>query len=113
MFAVLVAASILASSIVWPNYARSSSSPWLITWPRLSPAWFFGLRRLGLAARGDRTARLARSGVQDQAWLSSHAEPAHWFAAWLTAILVAVTLVVVLGPQPDGGETRGSGSAGA
>ena len=40
-FTVLVAASILASAIVWPNYL-ALLVPVAITWPRLAPAWFFG-----------------------------------------------------------------------
>ena len=41
-FAVVVAACIVASPIVWPNYAALLFVPIAITWPRLAPAWFFG-----------------------------------------------------------------------
>ena len=41
-FAVVVAACVLASPIVWPNYAALLFVPIAITWPRLAPAWFFG-----------------------------------------------------------------------
>ena len=102
-FCVLVAACVLASPIVWPNYAALLYLPIAVTWRRLAPAWFFGYAVWVVAATTpNRTARgigPAPPGVQDQAWLSSHAEPALWFAAWLTAILVAVTLVVVAGTR--------------
>ena len=41
-FAVLVAACMLASPIVWPNYAALLFVPIAMTWPRLAPVWFFG-----------------------------------------------------------------------
>ena len=41
-FTVLVAACVLASPIVWPNYAALLFVPIAVTWPRLAPAWFFG-----------------------------------------------------------------------
>ena len=41
-FAVLVAACVLASPIVWPNYAALLFVPIAVTWPRLAPVWFFG-----------------------------------------------------------------------
>ena len=41
-FALAVGACIVASPIVWPNYAALLFVPIAITWPRLSPAWFFG-----------------------------------------------------------------------
>ena len=49
-FAVLVAACILASPIVWPNYAALLFVPIAITWPRLAPAWFFGYADLACSA---------------------------------------------------------------
>ena len=41
-FSIVVAACIVATPIVWPNYAALLFVPIAITWPRLAPAWFFG-----------------------------------------------------------------------
>ena len=49
----LVGACIVASPIVWPNYAALLFVPIAITWPRLAPAWFFGYAIV--ARRHDRT----------------------------------------------------------
>ena len=40
-FALVVAACLLASPIVWSNYGALLFVPVALTWPRLAPAWFF------------------------------------------------------------------------
>ena len=64
-FAIVVAACILSSPIVWPNYAALLFVPIAITWPRLAPAWFFGYAvwlagALAPDQRHDRASRLGR-----------------------------------------------------
>ena len=96
-FAIVVAACILSSPIVWPNYAALLFVPIAITWPRLAPVWFFGYAVwLG---RATAPAELAQSagppppaGVNDQAWLSSHAMPAEWYPAATCLVVLAVGL---------------------
>ena len=83
-FAVVVTACIVASPIVWPNYAALLFVPIAITWPRLAPAWFFGYA-IWLAGAAPKPATEEVPGrppdVTEQAWLSSHADPELWFPA--------------------------------
>jgi Glycosyltransferase family 87 len=108
-FALLVAACVLASPVVWPNYAALLYVPIAITWPRLSPTWFFGYAVWLVAATTPNA--VARGvpapppGVLEQAWLWSHHEPALWFAAWMTAIIGVITLVMVC-VRRSGGDGR-------
>ena len=71
-FAVLVAACVLASPIVWPNYAALLFVPIAITWPRLAPAWFFGYATFLLGAIVPNGivegVGAAPPGVSEQAW---------------------------------------------
>jgi alpha-1,2-mannosyltransferase len=103
-FAVVVAACVLASPIAWPNYAALLFVPIAITWPRPAPAWFFGYAVwLGSVLVPDRTAvdvGLPPPGVIEQAWLWSHSEPAVWFAAAMSTVVVAVALAVALTRRP-------------
>ena len=71
-FAVVVAACIIASPIVWPNYSALLFVPIAVTWPRLAAAWFFGYAAWLVGARhaqagGDevccRPRRCARAGM--------------------------------------------------
>ena len=111
-FAVVVTACIVASPIVWPNYAALLFVPIAITWPRLAPAWFFGYA-IWLAGAAPKPATEEVPGrppnVTEQAWLSSHADPELWFPAASMAIvvLVAVAMAVVMRPTPgEAGSTR-------
>jgi hypothetical protein len=99
-FTVLVAASILASAIVWPNYLALLLVPVAITWPRLAPAWFFGyvVWLAGAVApkptvSGDVCCR--PPDVTPMAWDSSHSEPEPWFAAGAMAVVVVLTVLIV------------------
>jgi hypothetical protein len=103
-FAVLVAACVIASPIVWPNYAGLLFVPIAITWPRLAPAWFFGYAVwLAGALAPDPVAPDAGSapvGVPEQAWLWSHTEPVLWFALGTCAVVAAMAvLLIVVRPQ--------------
>jgi hypothetical protein len=95
-FAVVVTACILASPIVWPNYAALLFVPIAITWPRLAPAWFFGYAVwLAVAIAPDRMATRIPPpprGVVEQAWLWSHTSPAGWVPAAMCFVVGAVGL---------------------
>ncbi|HET7515430.1 MAG TPA: glycosyltransferase family 87 protein [Gaiella sp.] len=97
-FAVLVAACVLASPIVWPNYAALLFVPIAVTWPRLAPAWFFGYATWLLGALvpkptvSDVCCRPA--DVPEQAWAWSHTEPVLWYALGTTAVVTGVAVVI-------------------
>jgi hypothetical protein len=95
-FAVLVAACVLASPIVWPNYAALLFVPIAVTWPRLAPAWFFGYVTwlMGALAPDPEAVHAgpAPAGVPEQAWAWSHTEPVLWYALGTTIVAAAVTL---------------------
>jgi glycosyl transferase family 87 len=99
-FAIVVAACILSSPIVWPNYAALLFVPIAIRWPRLAPAWFFGYAVwLAGALAPDRVAvniGPPPAGVVEQAWLWSHATPTGWFAAAMCLVVGAVGLTAAL-----------------
>jgi alpha-1,2-mannosyltransferase len=105
IFAVLVAACILATPIVWPNYASLLFVPIAITWPRLGPAWFFGyaIWLVGaLAPNGEAVDVCCRPpGVSEEAWLWSHGEPTPWFALGITAAVVGVAAAVIATRSAD------------
>jgi hypothetical protein len=93
-FAVLVAACVLASPIVWPNYAALLFVPIAVTWPRLAPAWFFGYATwlLGAIAPKPTVSDVVGrpSDVPEQAWAWSHTEPVLWYALGFTAVVAVV-----------------------
>ena len=62
-FAVVVAACILASPIVWPNYAALLFVPIAVTWSKAAPAWFFGYAVWFLGARSRRSRPRRTSAV--------------------------------------------------
>jgi alpha-1,2-mannosyltransferase len=99
-FAVLVVACIVASPIVWPNYAALLLVPIAVTWPRLAPAWFFGyaIWLAGAIAPKPRAVEVCcrPPDVTEQAWASSHAEPEPWFAAGMASVVVVLGVVLVL-----------------
>jgi Glycosyltransferase family 87 len=93
-FAVVVAACVVASPIVWPNYAALLFVPIAVTWPRLAPAWFFGyaIWLLGAIAPKPTVADVCckPADVPEQAWAWSHTAPVFWYAAGMIAIVAAV-----------------------
>jgi hypothetical protein len=107
-FAVLVAACVLASPIVWPNYAALLFVPIAITWPRLAPAWFFGYAvwlASAISPKPVATDVCCRPpDVTPQAWAASHTEPILWFAALAMAVVVAVgVLLIAARARPERG----------
>jgi hypothetical protein len=99
VFAVVLGACIVASPIVWPNYAALLLVPVAVTWPRLAPAWFFGYAFwLAEAVAPSPTAFDAGAvpkGVTEQAWLASHTDPFLWYGAGFVAAVIGVTALVV------------------
>ena len=93
-FSVLVAACVLASPIVWPNYAALLFVPIAVTRPRLAPVWFFGYATwlLGAIAPKPTVSEVCcrPSSVPEQAWAWSHTEPVLWYALGFTAVVAAV-----------------------
>lgn len=98
-FAVVVAACVIASPIVWPNYAALLFVPIAIAWPRLAPAWFFGYVTwlLGAVAPRPEVSEVCcrPPDVPEQAWAWSHTDPVLWYAAGFTAVVIAVTVLCV------------------
>ena len=95
-FAVVVGACILASPIVWPNYAALLLVPIAITWPRLAPVWFFGYATwlVGAVAPKPTVSEVCcrPADVPEQAWAWSHTEPVLWYAAGTMLVVLAVTI---------------------
>jgi hypothetical protein len=93
-FAVLVAACVLASPIVWPNYAALLFVPIAVMWPRLGPAWFFGYVTWlvgAIAPKATVSDVCCRpANVPEQAWAWSHTEPALWYALGMTLVVAGV-----------------------
>ena len=93
-------ACVVATPIVWPNYAALLFVPIAIRWPRLAPAWFFGfVVWLAGALAPDRVAvdiGPPPVGVVEQAWLWSHATPTGWFATAMCLVVGAVGLTAAL-----------------
>ena len=87
-FALAVGACIIASPIVWPNYAALLFVPIAVTWPRLAPVWFFGYVTwlLGAIAPKPSVSEVCcrPADVPEQAWAWSHTEPVLWFALGTT-----------------------------
>jgi len=93
-FAVVVAACIVASPIVWPNYAALLFVPIAVTWPTVAPAWFFGYAVWLLGAIAPKpTAQdvcCRPPDVPGQAWGWSHAQPVVWYPAGAMLIVIGV-----------------------
>jgi hypothetical protein len=108
-FAVVVAACIVATPIVWPNYAALLLVPIAITWPTLAPAWFFGYAIwLFDAVTPNPTSEevcCRPPGVPEQAWAHSHADPDVWFAGG-TMLVVVVALALVVSSVRSPSESR-------
>jgi hypothetical protein len=108
-FALLVAATIVASPIAWPNYAALLLVPIAVTWPRLAPAWFFGyaIWLAGLLPKpeaGDAPPR--PQGVPAMVWDLSHATPAAGKALGIVATVLVVTAALVVGRGRRGVDER-------
>jgi hypothetical protein len=103
---VLVAACVLASPIVWPNYAALLFVPIAVTWPRLAPAWFFGYVTwlLGAVAPKPTVSDVCcrPADVPEQAWAWSHTEPVLWYAAGMMAVVAGVAALLATSSSPGG-----------
>jgi glycosyl transferase family 87 len=97
-FGILVAACVLATPIVWPNYFALLLVPIAIRWPRLAPAWFFGYAVWLAGALSPKPVAddvcCRPDDVTPQAWAASHTDPVLWFAAGATAVLLVMLVVM-------------------
>jgi hypothetical protein len=104
-FAVAVAASLVASPIVWPYYMALLFVPVAITWARLAPAWFFGqvliLFAVTLPAYSlPQPEPCCRPpDVPRWVWTVSQTFPAPWQATGMVAVLMVVTFAVARRPR--------------
>ncbi len=116
-FSVIVAACILASPIVWPNYAALLFVPIAVTWPRLGPVWFFGYATWILGAVAPKPTALEvccrPADVPEQAWGWSHSQPVIWYPAGVMLIVagVAAALAVVVRRSPRFSEASSGGTS--
>ena len=100
-FALVVAACIVASPIVWPNYSALLLVPIAVLWPRLAPIWFFGYVSW-LAEFLPKPAEVLPEpccrppDVTEQVWALSHANPSPWYALGMTAVVLAVAVWCVV-----------------
>ena len=94
-FALAVGACIVASPIVWPNYAALLFVPIAIVSPRLSAVWFFGYVWWLLGAISPKPSVsdvcCRPADVPEQAWAWSHTEPVLWFALGTMVVVAVVT----------------------
>ncbi len=101
VFAMLVTACVLATPIVWPNYAALLFVPIAVTWPRLAPVWFFGYAVWVASAVSPKPVAndvcCRPSGVTPQAWAASHTDPVLWFAAGTMLVVAGVGVMTALG----------------
>ena len=115
-FCVVVAACIVASPIVWPNYAALLFVPIAITWPRLAPAWFFGYVAWVLGELSPKPVAAdvccRPPDVPEQAWGWSHADPILWYAAGMMAVVgaIAIGAATVVRRGRDAGPPQAAGS---
>jgi hypothetical protein len=104
-FALAVAAAVVASPIVWTNYAALLFVPIAITWPRMAPAWLLGypIWLAGLLPKPTYPVPLPccrPADVPEMVWAFSHVEPAPWFAAGVMAVILVVAGLLALGAHP-------------
>jgi hypothetical protein len=102
-FALAIGACIIASPIVWPNYAALLFVPIAVTWRRLAPVWFFGYVTWLLATVApkpvDSDVCCRPPGVPEQAWGWSHAEPPLWYALGMVVVVLGVTVLAAAAVQ--------------
>jgi hypothetical protein len=110
VFALAVAAAVVASPIVWANYAALLFVPIAITWPRIAPAWLLGypIWLAGLLPKPTYPVPLPccrPPGVPEMVWAFSHVDPAPWFAAGVMSVIIVVAGLLAIGrrgvPAPD------------
>ena len=108
-FALAVGACIVASPIVWPNYAALLFVPIAITWPRLSPAWFFGYVIALVGTIAPKTVAdnvcCRPPDVPSQAWGWSHSAPVIWYPGAVMTVVVLIALSAGLFRRVSSGAT--------
>ncbi len=106
-FALVIAACLLASPILWSNYGALLFVPVALTWPRLAPAWLFAYL-CWLAEFLPKPAEVAPEpccrppGVTSQVWALSHSVPSPWYGAGMTAVILGVAGWCALTPRVAG-----------
>ena len=115
-FALVIGACVLASPIVWANYAALLFVPVAVMWPRFSPVWLFsypiwlaGLLPKPVMPVPEPCCRPA--DVPEVVWGLSHAEPVPWFAAGVVSVVAAVTLALAFFARQDSPASLGVGRA--
>ena len=106
-FALVVAACLLASPIVWSDYGALLFVPVALTWPRLAPAWLFSylcwLAEFLPKPGGVVPEPCFRPPeVTPQVWALSHSIPAPWYGAGMVAVIVGVAGWCALTPRVAG-----------
>ena len=100
-YAAVIGACILASPIVWQNYAALLFLPIAITWRHVAPAWFFGYA-IWLAAllpkpRLEGPVPCCKpDDMPEIRWVHSHAEPAWGHAGGTMAVVCLVVAALVV-----------------
>jgi hypothetical protein len=111
-FALAVAAAVVASPIVWANYAALLFVPIAITWPRIAPAWLLGypIWLAGLLPKPTYPVPepcCRPPDVPEMVWAFSHVDPAPWFAAGVMGVIVVVAVLLALARPPAAARDRG------
>jgi hypothetical protein len=104
-FALILTATILASPIVWPNYAALLLVPIAVTWSRLAAPWFFGylVWLAGVALPKpvlDAEVCCRPADVPPMAWGWSHATALVWYAASVVVVVAYVGLCCAAAVRP-------------
>ena len=104
-YALVIAACIVASPIVWQNYAALMFLPIAITWPRVAPAWFFGyaIALAGVLPKPyiEGPAPCCKPPeMPEMLWLPSHAHPNWGHATGTMAVVLALAAVLVVVRAP-------------
>ena len=99
-YAVILAASVVATPIVWPYYFALFFVPIAIRWPRLALAWFFGqlifLMEFLPAFSHSEAEPCCRPGdVPPLVWRISHVLPEPWRALGIAFVLGVLVCLLV------------------
>ena len=99
-FAVVIAACVMASPVVWPYYFSMLFIPIAIAWRRLAPAWFFGYAIVTVVvvpaySVPDPEPCCRPDDVPRLVWAVSHTMPAPWEAIGI-AMFVGVVIAGVM-----------------
>lgn len=99
-FTLTILGSVIASPIVWPNYAALLLVPLAVVVTRFAPVWLFGYAVWLVGALSpkppDPIVCCRPPGVPEQAWLWSHAEPSLWYAASVLTVVIATAVWIAV-----------------